>query len=272
MTRLDRRFAELRSEGRTALVAYLTIGDPSPADSLACARAAIAAGADILELGVPFSDPTADGPVIAAASHRAIRQGGSLRAALEVAEALRRDHDAPLVLFSYVNPLLAYGETRLVTACARIGIDALLVVDLPPEEGEGLRSAARDAGIAIVPLVAPTTSPERLPSVLERASGFVYYVSVTGVTGSGEAPLTEAGIAARSVARACGLPVVVGFGIDTPAKARQVADSGVDGVVVGTAIVKAIAGATDEAGRTAAVARLVTRLRSGLDAPARQVP
>lgn len=263
--RIESRFAALREAKRTALVAYLTVGDPSVEQSLACARAALDAGADLLELGVPFSDPTADGPVIAAASYRAIQRGGSLRAALRVAEELRRTSEAPLVLFSYYNPILAWGERRVAEEAARIGVDGLLIVDLPPEEGAELRAAARGSGLAVIPLVAPTTDRAREPRVVAGARGFVYYVSLTGVTGAGSAPLEQAGRAGRELRERCGLPVVVGFGIDSPEKAQLVAAQGVDGVVIGTAIVKAIAAASDEADRVKAVRALVGALRAGVD-------
>jgi tryptophan synthase alpha chain len=263
--RIEDKLAALREAKRTALVAYLTVGDPSVEQSLACARAALDAGADLLELGVPFSDPTADGSVIAAASYRAIQQGGSLRAALRVAEELRLTTEAPLVLFSYYNPILAFGERRVAEEAARIGVDGLLVVDLPPEEGAELRAAAQDSGLAVIPLVAPTTDREREPRVVHGARGFVYYVSLTGITGASSAPLEQAGRAARALRQRFGLPVVVGFGIDSPQKAQVVAAQGADGVVVGTAIVKAIAAASDDAGRVEAVRALVGALRAGLD-------
>jgi tryptophan synthase alpha chain len=262
IARLEHRLRELRAEGCPALVIYLTIGDPSVEDSLACARAALDAGADILELGVPFSDPTADGPVIAAASHRAIAAGGSLRATLEVARRLRETSEAPLVSFSYLNPILAFGETSFPGAAAEAGIDAILVVDLPPEEGRALRASAAAAQLGLIPLVAPTTSVEREASIVAGARGFAYYVSLTGVTGADEAPLAEAGQRAVELRARSGLPVVVGFGIDTPDKARLVARTGVDGVVVGSAVVKTIAAQRTQAGRMAAVRELVRALRS----------
>jgi tryptophan synthase alpha chain len=265
--RIERRFSERREQGRTVLVAYLTIGDPSVEDSARCAIAAAEAGADVLELGVPFSDPTADGPVIAAAAYRAIRQGGSLRSALEVARRVRAVSDVPIVVFSYYNPILAFGPDRLPGAVAEAGGDGLLLVDLPPEEGADLRAAAAEAELAVIPLVAPTTGPSRESRVLSRARGFVYYVSLTGVTGSGAAPLEAAGRAAAQLRERARLPVVVGFGITSPEKARLVADQGVDGVVVGTAIVRVMAGAPDPETRVAAVRRLVESLRAGLDRP-----
>lgn len=262
--RIDECLAACRAAQRPALVIYLTIGDPSVDDSVACAMAALAAGADMLELGVPFSDPSADGPVIAAASQRAIRAGGSLRAAIETARRIREQSAAPLVLFSYLNPLLAFGEERLPRELAEAGIDAILVVDLPPEEGASLRANLDRRDIAIIPLIAPTTSEEREALALRGARGFAYYVSATGVTGLGNAPLAAAAARARDIAARRGMPVVVGFGVDGPEKARLLARAGVDGVVVGSAIVKAIALARDRAARVAAVSELVADLRRAL--------
>ena len=167
--RLEGCFAALEKSKRTALVVYLVIGEPNVEESLECARAALDAGADVLELGVPFSDPSADGPVIAAAAYRAIHQGGSLPAALEVATALRKHSQAPLVLFTYMNPILAFGETRLPAAAKAAGVDGLLLVDLPPEEGAELRASAKREGLSVIPLVAPTTDREREPRACSRA-------------------------------------------------------------------------------------------------------
>lgn len=268
-TRTARFFQEAQSSGRTALVAYLTIGYPSLKDSEACARAALDGGADILELGVPFSDPTADGPTISAASYAAIQNGGSLSAALDTARALRADPayaDKLLVLFSYCNPIFAYGEQALIDACREIGIDGLLVVDLPPEEGGALRAAAKAAGVDMVPLLAPTSDAQREAAAFKVASGFIYYVSMTGVTGSKTVDAEDAGGAAKRLKQRAPLPVVVGFGIDSAEKAREVADYGVDGVVVGSQIVRVMGkpAATEE--RAAAVGQFVGELRAGLDA------
>jgi tryptophan synthase alpha chain len=262
ITRIEERFAA--KPKKPALVIYLTVGDPSVEDTLECALAALEAGADMLELGVPFSDPTADGPVIAAASYRAIHQGGSLRAALSVAEQIRKKRPEPLILFTYYNPLVAYGERAVVDAAERAGADGFLVVDLPPEEGATFRSAAAERKLAMVPLVAPTTGREREPRVLSGASGFVYYVSVTGVTGA-KAPLADAARDAATLRERAGLPVVVGFGIRTPDDVRTVTKAGVDGVVVGTEVVRVVSEAPTREARRSAVAALVGRLRSGLD-------
>jgi tryptophan synthase alpha chain len=261
--RIEERFGA--SPKKSVLVVYLTVGDPSVEDTLDCALAALEAGADMLELGVPFSDPTADGPVIAAASYRAIQHGGSFKAALGIAEKIRKTRTEPLVLFTYYNPVVAFGEEKAVDAAERAGADGFLVVDLPPEEGATLRDAADKKKLAMIPLVAPTTGRDREPRVLARASGFVYYVSVTGVTGA-KAPLAEAGRDAAALRQRAGLPVVVGFGIRTPEDARTVANAGVDGVVVGTEIVRVMSEAKTREARRTAVAELVGRLRRGLDA------
>jgi len=265
---IDACFARAAREARPVLVAYLPVGFPSVEASLACARAALEAGADLLELGVPFSDPSADGPVIAKASHDAILAGGSLRVALEVAKRLRQERSEPIVLFSYYNPVVAYGEERLPKAMTEAGVDGILVVDLPPDEGDEFRQAAAAEKLAVVPLLAPTSGSEREDAILQRASGFIYYVSVTGVTGNVSAPLEEAGRHATELTARSGLPVVVGFGIDSVDKARQVARSGARGLVVGTALVRAMAGAQD-GDPVAAVRRLVSELRGGLSASVR---
>lgn len=269
MRRIEETFARLAAAKRKALVAYLCVGDPSVEESVDLAVACVEAGADILELGVPFSDPTADGPAIARASQRAIAHGGSLSATLRAAKAIRARTTAPIVLFGYYNPLFVRGDARAVADAAEAGVDALLVVDLPPEEGGELRAAAAKHALSIVPLLAPTSSPARVEAA-KRATppaSFVYYVSVTGVTGSQAAPLAVASAEAAAVRKSVGVPVVVGFGIDSPEKARA-AGARVDGVVVGTALVLAIeAGKTPEA-RLADATRLIRSLREALDAPA----
>jgi tryptophan synthase alpha chain len=267
MKRIAQTFERLAASKKKALVAYLCVGDPSESESIDLAKACVEAGADIIELGSPFSDPTADGPAIARASQRAIEHGGGLAATLRVARAIRAtDQGTPLVLFGYYNPLFVHGEARAAGSAADAGIDAFLVVDLPLEEGAELRAKAAELDLAVVPLVAPTSAPER-PDEIARArarAGFVYYVSVTGVTGAAAAPLAEASAEAGKIRAKTGLPVVVGFGIDTPEKARQAATH-VDGVVVGTALVKAIESNPTASSRAQAVSNLVKRLRTGLD-------
>jgi tryptophan synthase alpha chain len=267
MSRLDDVFAGKKKSGTKVLVVYLCVGDPSVESSFAVAMAALEAGADVLELGVPFSDPTADGPAIARASERAIRAGSSLGRTMEVAARIRRESDQPLVLFGYYNPIFVRGDRRVVEEATKAGIDAMLVVDLPPEEGTVLRDAAAQAGIAMIPLITPTSGPDRVKAAVARASGFLYYVSVTGVTGPAvERALLEASVQAGNLGRATGMPVVVGFGIDSAKKART-ACAGADGVVVGTAIVKAVEAGGNDAERVANVRALVSSLRAALDDP-----
>ncbi len=267
--RIDRLFAAARASHRPVLVAYLCVGDPSVEASITIARALLDAGADLLGLGAPFSDPTADGPVIARASARAIERGGSMRAAIRVGAELRKTSEAPLVLFGYANPVVVAGERATVARVADAGIDAMLVVDLPPEEGAELRAEARARGVDVVPLLTPTSSAARLEAARAGASGFVYYVSVTGVTGAlrqGGDPLADAAKAAAKVREALSLPVVVGFGIDDGAKAkRALGDGGADGVVVGSAIVKAIEAADGDVALAAkGAAAVVSAIRGGL--------
>jgi tryptophan synthase alpha chain len=276
MERLERVFARSKSlkawgppPNPRVLIAYLCVGDPSEEESISLACAAASAGADVLELGVPFSDPTADGPAIARASQRAIGHGGGLASTLRAARAIRaKNPDVPIVLFGYYNPIFVYGEERVVSEAAGT-IDALLVVDLPIEEAEPLRRLAAAKGIGLVPLLTPTSSPDRVDAV-RRANarhpvGFVYYVSVAGVTGSAAAPLADASVEAGRLRDTLGLPVVVGFGIDSGAKARA-AGAHADGVVVGTALVRGIEDAKSREEREAAVRSRVGELRAGLDA------
>jgi tryptophan synthase alpha chain len=265
VSRLDRAF----TKGRKVLVAYLCIGDPNVDESIDLARACVQAGADVLELGVPFSDPIADGPVIARASQRAIAAGGGLEASLRAARAIRStDRDVGIVLFGYYNPLLARGETRAVADAAEAGVDALLVVDLPAEEGLALRAAAAERGLGVVPLLAPTSSTERIAVTREAAkkapAPFIYYVSVMGVTGSNALQASSAGARAGVLRAELGRPVVVGFGIDSREKARDAARQA-DGVVVGTALVRLIEQGKSAAERRGSVERLIAELRAGID-------
>ena len=266
MGRIERAFADARARGRKVLVAYLCVGDPSVDESIALALACAEAGADVLELGSPFSDPTADGPAIARASERALARGGGLDATLRAARAIRARSEVPLVLFGYANPLYVRGEAAAIADAAEAGVDALLVVDLPLDEGEVIRAAARDRGLAIVPLVAPTSRPSRAEEILAAISspGFVYYVSVAGVTGSHGASLEDASARAAEWRARTGLPTVVGFGVDSPDKARAAA-SAVDGCVVGTAIVLAIEDAGTPEDRLARVRGIVAGMRAALD-------
>lgn len=268
MGRIEETFARLAHAKRKALVAYLCVGDPSVEESIDLAVACLDAGADMVELGVPFSDPTADGPAIARASQRAITRGGGLSATLRATKAVRARTSAPIVLFGYYNPLFVRGDARAVADAADAGADALLVVDLPPEEGGDLRRAAAEHHLSVVPLLTPTSSPARIDAARQALPppSFIYYVSVTGVTGSQAAPLSRASGEAAAVRRATGVPVVVGFGIDSAEKARAAAAQA-DGVVVGTALVLAIEAGTTREGRSADATRLVQSLRQALDIP-----
>ncbi len=274
MHRIDRCFGEIARAGKKALCAYLCIGDPSLEESEGLALAAVEAGADLLELGVPFSDPTADGPTIARAAERAIASGATLTRVIEVAARLRAKVDAPLVLFSYYNPILVTGEERVIALAAEAGIDALLVVDLPPEEAGPLRALAASRGLGIIPLLAPTSDPARVEAVRRAAEppegaprGFVYAISMTGVTGANPSDLSSAAAKAEALREAFGRPVLIGFGIDSGESAKRAAGpvgAGADGVIVGTAIVKRIERGTTPEERVAGVRELVSELRSAL--------
>jgi tryptophan synthase alpha chain len=258
--RLSDAFAKARNENRAALVIYLCAGDPDLATSLRLMKAIAKAGADVIEVGVPFSDPTADGPVIQRASERALASGTHLLAVLDAVAELRRESQVPVVLFGYYNPILAHGEAEVAKRAAASGVDGMLVVDLPPEEAGPLLSELKKHDISLVPLVAPTTSNERLKYIAKFADAFVYYVSLTGVTGAAT-DLPAAAERATEVARQMGLPVAVGFGVKTPDDARAVA-SRADGVVVGSAICATIETSSSPDVAVARVTELVTSLRA----------
>ncbi len=254
---------------RKTLVTYLCCGDPDEAESVDLAVACAEAGADILELGMPFSDPTADGPAIARASQRALRNGGGLDSTLRVARAVRARCAAPIVLFGYYNPLFVRGEEKVVELAAEAGVDAFLVVDLPVDEAASLRALAAKRGLGVVPLVAPTSRPERITKIADVAKQslvpFVYYVSMMGVTGGAGAidVLSEAARQAARVRETTARPTVVGFGIDSAAAAKAAAD-GADGVVVGSAIVRRIEEGTTAEARVSAVRAIVAELRAAI--------
>jgi tryptophan synthase alpha chain len=238
MNRIDKTFAELKAAGRKGLVGYLTAGDPTLEQSEANIREALTAGLDVLELGVPFSDPTADGPTIQAAAKRALESGATLRGVLEMVTRLRADFETPIVLFGYANPFLAYGYDALCRDAVAAGVDGFLVVDLPYEEAPELKQFADAAGLHFIPLVAPTTPPERMAEILGNAGGFVYYIMVTGVTGARTAMAEDVAERVALVRGATTLPIAVGFGVSNGEQAAQVAE-GADAVVVGSALVKA---------------------------------
>src|SRR6202023_1159078 len=252
ITRIDQKFAALKAEGRAALVTFITAGDPGPETSLAILQALPAAGADVIELGMPFTDPMADGPAIQLSSQRALKSGQTLRKTLDMVRAFRRaNNDVPIVLMGYYNPIYIYGVDRFLRDAKDAGVDGLIVVDLPPEEDEELCLPALRAGVSFIRLATPTTDDKRLPAVLANASGFVYYVSITGITGSASADTAKVGEAVARIKRHTKLPVCVGFGIRTPDTARAIAERA-DGAVVGTALVDALRGSLDPDGRATA--------------------
>jgi len=244
-TRIDRRFAELKTEGRAALVTFLTAGDPDPETSLALVQALPAAGADVIELGMPFTDPMADGPAIQMSSQRALKAGQTLKKTLELVRAFRGSDDAtPLVLMGYYNPIYVYGVDRFLRDAKSAGVDGLIIVDLPPEEDEELCLPALKAGLNFIRLATPTTDDKRLPAVLANTSGFVYFVSITGITGAATPDAEKVAAAVARIKRHTKLPVAVGFGVRTAEQAAGIA-SGADGVVVGSALVNVLKGSLD---------------------------
>ena len=270
-TRIDRRFAALKQDGRAALVTFLTAGDPDPETSLAILRALPAAGADVIELGMPFTDPMADGPAIQMSSQRALAAGQTLKKTLDMVSAFRRADDAtPIVLMGYYNPIYIYGVDRFLVDAKVAGVDGLIVVDLPPEEDEELCLPALAAGLNFIRLATPTTDDERLSAVLANTSGFVYYVSITGITGAAMPdPGKVAGAVAR-IKRHTELPVAVGFGVRTAEQASAIA-AGTDGVVVGSALVNALRASLDDDNKAtaktlSAVTGLVAELARGVHA------
>ena len=241
MTRIDQTFEKLKSEGKKAFVSYIMAGDPNFETSLELVMGLPAAGVDIIELGLPFTDPMADGPTIQLAGGRSLSSGMTLMKTLEMARIFRKNDDStPIVIMGYYNPIYSYGVKQFLIDAKSSGIDGLIVVDLPPEEDEELCIPAQAAGINFIRLATPTTDENRLPKVLQNTSGFVYYVSITGITGAAEAQATDVGPEVARIQKDSGLPVVVGFGINTPAKARAIAKVA-DGAVVGSAIVSELA-------------------------------
>jgi tryptophan synthase alpha chain len=251
-TRIDARFAELQKQGRAAFITFLMAGDPDPATSLEILKALPKAGADIIEIGMPFTDPMADGPAIQAAGLRALKAGMTLKKTLAMVREFRKDDaTTPLVLMGYYNPIYIYGVDRFLADANSAGVDGLIIVDLPPEEDVELCLPAMKAGLNFIRLATPTTDNKRLPAVLANTSGFVYYVSVTGITGSASADAAKVGEAVSRIKRHTTLPVCVGFGIRTPEAACAIAESA-DGAVVGTALVDALRDSLDAEGRATA--------------------
>jgi tryptophan synthase alpha chain len=268
-TRIDRRFAKLKAEGRPGLVTFITAGDPDLPTSKAILAGLPKAGADIIELGMPFSDPMADGPAIQASSLRALKAGQRMRDTLAmVAEFRRSDGDTPIVLMGYYNPIYVYPNAAFLADARAAGVDGLIVVDLPPEADDELCLPATEAGLNFIRLATPTTDDRRLPAVLRHTSGFLYYVSITGITGTAAPDVNSVQTHVRNIKAATALPVAVGFGVKTPDQARALGKVA-DAVVVGSALVGAIAASLDADGRStsktvASVLDLVNSLAAAL--------
>lgn len=275
MSRIDHRFSVLRQEGRAALVTFITAGDPDFDTSLAALKALPEAGADIIEIGMPFTDPMADGPAIQLAAQRALKSGQTLARTLELVRAFRKDNaDTPVILMGYYNPIYIYGVDRFLVDAKAAGVDGFIVVDLPPEEDSELCLPSLKAGLAFIRLATPTTDDKRLPTVLANTSGFVYYVSITGVTGTAVPDFDAVAGSVARIKRHTDLPVVVGFGVRTGEHAAAIA-RGADGVVVGSAIVETLRQSLDADGQATkqtvpAIAALVKELADGIRSVAKK--
>jgi tryptophan synthase alpha chain len=238
--RIDRRFAELKAKGRAALVTFVTAGDPDYETSKQILMGLPAAGADIIELGMPFSDPMADGPAIQLASQRALKAGQNMKKTLELVRTFRgKDKDTPLILMGYYNPIYVYPREKFLVDAKAAGVDGLIVVDVPPEADDELCLPAMELGLSFIRLATPTTDAKRLPAVLANTSGFVYYVSITGITGTAAPDVAAVYQQVKRIKASTALPVAVGFGVKSPEQAKAIA-RGADGVVVGSALVDAI--------------------------------
>lgn len=268
-SRIDTRFAALKAEGRAGLVTFLMAGDPDHETSLAIISALPKAGADVLEIGMPFTDPMADGPSIQAAGLRALRGGETLKKTIDLVRQFRKgDNETPVVLMGYYNPIYIYGVERFLADAKAAGVDGLIVVDLPPEEDVELCLPAMKAGLNFIRLATPTTDDKRLPAVLANTSGFVYYVSITGITGSAAPDAARVGQAVARIKRHTSLPVAVGFGVKDAERARLIAQNA-DAVVVGSALIDVLARSLDKGGNAtkttiAAVTELVASLAEGV--------
>ena len=248
-TRIDRRFAALKKDGRAALVTFITAGDPDLETSRQILAGLPGAGADIIELGMPFSDPMADGPAIQASSQRALAAGMTLRKTLAmVADFRTRDSDTPIVLMGYYNPIYVFPGADFLAQAEAAGVDGLIIVDLPPEADDELSIPAMRHGLNFIRLATPTTDAKRLPTVLQNTSGFVYYVSITGITGSAAPVVDDVHAQVNRIRQATSLPVAVGFGVRTPEQAKAIS-RGADGVVVGSALVNALRDSLDQTGK-----------------------
>jgi tryptophan synthase alpha chain len=259
MNRISEKFKDLKSKKEKALIVYLTAGDPSLAITKNLIFALEKSGVDILEIGVPFSDPTADGPVIQAASQRALKAGTTLDGVLQLVEEVRKTSQIPIVLFGYYNPIFAYGVKKFAHDARKAGVDGILVVDLPPEEAQELRVYTDVAGIDFISLVAPTTGRERASRIAAAASGFLYYVSITGITGTAAPKIADIKTALEKIRKITKLPIAVGFGISQPQQAHEIGQFA-DGIVIGSAVVRLI----DENRNNRDLMKIVTDYVSGI--------
>jgi len=270
-TRIDTRFAALKSEGRAALVTFVMAGDPDHATAFEIIKALPKAGADLIEIGMPFTDPMADGPAIQAAGLRALAGGETLHSTIDIVRAFRvNDTETPIILMGYFNPIYIYGVETFLKDAKEAGVDGLIVVDCPPEEDDELCKPALKAGLNFIRLATPTTDEKRLPKVLSNTSGFVYYVSITGITGSATPDFSKVATAVARIKAHTQLPVAVGFGVKTAADASAIA-KGADGVVVGSALVEAVRKSLDSDGKATsktigAVTALVSEIAAGVRA------
>jgi tryptophan synthase alpha chain len=273
-SRIDRRFAALAKEGRPALVAFITAGDPDYDNSLAIAKALPSAGADLIELGMPFSDPMADGPSIQASGLRALKAGQTMKKTLAMVREFRTgDSATPIILMGYYNPIYSYGNDRFLDDAKTAGVDGLIIVDLPPEADDELTIPALARGLNFIRLAAPTTDDKRLPRVLQNTSGFVYYVSITGITGAAAPDASKVAAAVKRIKGHTKLPIAVGFGVRSAAQAKAIGEAA-DAVVVGSALVEAVQKSLDATGRATgstvgAVTGLVRELAKGVAAARR---
>ena len=267
MSRIEKRFAALKAEGRAGFVAYLTAGDPDIETSTRLFEGVAAAGADLIEIGMPFSDPMADGPLIQAGGMRALKSGMTLRKTLAMVKHLRaRDADTPYVLMGYYNPIYRYGAEAFARDAAAAGVDGLIIVDLPPEEDPELAEPARRAGLDLVRLATPTSDAARLPVIVERASGFIYYVAITGITGTRAASTEDLEQAIPRIRKVTNLPIAIGFGVRSPQQAGEAARIA-DAAVVASALIDTLAANLDAAGRAKpdAVRKVLDQVRALAD-------
>src|SRR5471032_81530 len=276
-TRIDARFAELKKQGRSAFITFLMAGDPDPETSLAIIKALPKAGADVIEIGMPFTDPMADGPAIQASGLRALKAGMTLKKTLALVRDFRANDDTtPIILMGYYNPIYIYGVERFLVDAKAAGVDGLILVDMPAEEDAELCIPALKAGLNFIRLATPTTDDNRLPAVLANTSGFVYYVSITGITGSAAPDADKVHAAVARIKRHTKLPVAVGFGVRTAKQARAIA-AGAEGVVVGSALVNAVKDSLDKKGKATsrtvrAVTTLVAELAKGVRGAKQKTP